>query len=400
MNDKYALRNKAVSFAGPFIMDGTAFLLLTAIPLLALRCNANTLFMGMIGWVPQACRFPCCFFTGRLSDKVGRLQVLIPALILAFTACVLCTRVNSPTMLLLVLCAFMVANGGFYPTFQASIGDRSRSGELRKNLAFFNGGVTLGGSACAVLSAYLLTMGRNIPFIVAAVMMVILLSVIVRWLRSPIQHHEAESTSTETDGGGPGIMLPIARMGLFVLYMGYSMGRFVFPDLASRLGMGEHMIGVVAAMVLVGQGCGVLLANVGPWWKGKMWPLIVVQCTAIVSGVLVSAAASPQAFGAAFFLLGMCLGVNYTAALYYGMQLRTNMGRNTSIHESLISGGVIIGSLLGAAIAQYISSKMPYMFFSICMLLALAVSVSIILKENRQREESPEGIIDRGTGDV
>jgi MFS family permease len=367
-----------MSFLGPFIMDGAAFLLLTAIPLLAIRAHASTLFMGMLGWVPQICLLPACAFSGRISDKVGRIRVLVPSLLISLAACVACIRTSSPTALLIILSAFMVANGGFYPPFQASIGDRSPSGELRRNLAFFNGGLAIGASVGAVICAYLLTASRNIPFTIAAILLTILLTSTFLWLRTPSPRPNATTESIDSPLSGPGVMLPIARVAMFMLYAGYSISRFIFPILAAQIGMPEHTIGVVSGMVLVGQGVGLLLAGVGPWWKGKTWPLFAVQIAAAVTGAMVFTARSATAFGTAFLILGVCIGINYTAALYYGMQLRTALGRNTSIHESLISGGVIAGSLVGALLAQYVSIRTPYMAFSASMIVVLVLSTFMV----------------------
>ena len=66
----------------------------------------------------------------------------------------------------------------------------------------------------------------------------------------------------------------------------------------------------------------------------------------LVSGLLVFIANSPLAFGIAFFVHGLSLGIAYTGALYYGLQSSTNMGRSTGITESLVASAVILGWLI------------------------------------------------------
>lgn len=368
-------QKRAFSFAIPAFMDGTLGLVQTALPLLAIRFGASAWFLGMLGWTAQTVRLPFCFGSGTLSDKIGRTRVIYPAAGAVVLACIGFALAKNNTQLLLLYILIMSAIGAFYPALQAFVGDHSPQGELRKNLSWFNVGWTVGGSICALSAGYLLAAGRLLPFAIGAVMAFIVIQLVFFWSRTPAaRNSEAEDAVSQTVIG-PGPLLLISRMGHFLSFFGLALVKNIFPKLGTDLGMSEGTIGVLVGTTLVGQAAGIFASSAGPWWRGKLWPQILAQAMALAAGLMAFTSRSPLAFGMAFLVQGIALGIAYTGALYYGMQARTNMGRNTGIHESLVAGGSIIGSLAGGASAQFISLRTPYLIFAGLSLSAIIASL-------------------------
>ncbi|MHB1000524.1 MAG: MFS transporter [Armatimonadota bacterium] len=377
MKSSRSISTRSYSFLLPALMDGMLGLVLTSLPLLAIRFGASAWFLGMLGWIPQAARLPFCSLSGRLSDKIGRTRVILPAVGFALLACLGLTLVKNNTQALIVNIFLLISVGMFYPSLQALIGDHSPRGELRKNLSFFNMGWTVGGSVCGLAAGYLFAARVGLPFLGGAVLLCALIVLVVKWSREPITGaFEADSTSTQADDS-PGALLFIARTGHFLGFFGYSLIRNIFPKLATDLHMSEGSIGLVIGMILVGQATGMFISSAGPWWRGKLWPLILSQSMMLIAGTAIFFTDSKLLFGAAFFLQGMSLGISYTGALYYGLQARTNMGRSTGIHESLVASAIILGSLMGGTTAQFISLRAPYITFA--CIAAVAITTSLII---------------------
>ena len=369
-------RTRVFSFAVPACMDGMISLAQVSLPLVAIRFGADPWFLGMLGWTAQTVRLPFTIGSGMLSDKIGRTRVIIPASVLGVVACLGFAASGTRYQLLLCYILLSVSVGAFYPALQAFIGDHSPKGDLRKNLSWFNAGWTIGGAICGLVSGYLLVVWRPLPFLSAAVLAVIPILLILAWSRSRIRTHGPsanEALSVPADGPGP--LLFIARFGHFLGFFGFAMMRMQFPKLATEMRMSEGTIGLLVGMMLVGQALGILMANAGPWWRGKLWPQILAQAMLCVSGAMVFAVRSPTLFGLAFLIQGSGLGIAYTGALYYGLQARTKMGKNTGIHESLVAAGNISGSFAGGAIAQFVSLRAPYLAYSGLTFLALVVSL-------------------------
>lgn len=377
MERSHVTRMRGFSFAIPALMDGMLGMVQVAIPLLAIRFGATAWFLGMLGWTAQGVRFPVTLSAGALSERIGRTRVIIPAAFLAALACVGLALARNNNEVLIAYILLMAAIGAFYPALQAFIGDQSPQGELRKNLSAFNIGWTSGGAICGLLGGYLLAAGRALPFSIGTVLAVGSMIFVFAWAHSAVgTMHAAEDAETQPATAGPGPLLFIARTGHFLGFFGYAVARSLFPKLGVELGFSEGEIGVLVGLLIVGQALGIFIASAGPWWRGKLWPQILAQGMAMASGLLVFATSSKLLFAAAFLTQGIALSIAYTAALYYGLQARTNMGRNTGIHESLVAAGNIIGSFIGGAVAQFISLRAPYLTFAGLSLLAIIVSLS------------------------
>ena len=375
MNNSRKISTKTYSFLLSALMDGTLAMVQTSLPLLAIRFGAGAWFLGMLGWIPQAVRLPFCFTSGLLSDRIGRVKVLIPAAIIVLITCTLLAYVKSNNSALIIYMILMSAVGAYYPSLQAFIGDHSPQGDLRKNLTFFNLGWTVGSSVCGLAAGFLFMMWTSLPFIFGATLIGILIFVIISWARKPGCENGDDAVVETASADLPGPLLFIARTGHFLGFFGYALIRNIFPKLGIDLHFSESSVGVLTAMMLVGEASGIFIAGMGPWWRGKLWPLILAQSVMLISGLLIFKAESPIAFGAAFFVHGLSLGIAYTGALYYGLQSRTNMGRSTGIHESLVASAIILGSLMGGTAGQFISLRAPYVIFSGIALTAVVVSL-------------------------
>jgi MFS family permease len=378
-------RTRIFSFAVPACMDGMLNLAQVSLPLVAIRFGASPWFLGMLGWTSQSVRLPCNIGSGLLSDRIGRIRVIIPAAVLAIFACLGFAVARDNGQLLLFYILISASIGLFYPALQAFIGDHSPRGELRKNLSWFNAGWTIGGTACGLISGYLLAVRQALPFTIAAVVALAVVILVWLWSRSPAiraGRRVDEAASAADDGPGP--LLIIARIGHFMGFFGYAMARLQFPKLGVEMNMTEGTIGLLVGIMLVGQAVGIFASNAGPWWRGKLWPQILAQVMMAVSGLMVFVVRSPVLFALAFLVQGTGLGIAYTGALYYGLQARTKMGKSTGIHESLVTSGNFSGSLVGGAVAQFVSLRAPYATYAV--LSSLAVIASLAYWKSARRE--------------
>ena len=399
MNAAQSHRSRGFSFAIPALMDGCIGLVQTAIPLLALRFGANALFLGTMGSMAQGARLPVCMTTGMLSEKIGRTRVIIPAAAMASVACLGLSISRNNLQVLALYVVFMISVGAFYPSFQAFIGDRSPRGELRKNLSAFNVGWTVGGAAFTLMAGYMFATSEAWPFVAAALLATGSIYVVRAWSRIPVdpsysdQQEPITAASVMGDVERPRALLQIARSAHFTGFFGYSAIRSLFPKLGYSIGYSDGTIGLLLGVMLIGQAAGIFVTSAGPWWRGRLWPLVMALVMGVVSGIGIVFAESRMMFAAAFLLQGTSLGIAYTQALYYGLQSRMKMGRNTGIHESLVAAGNISGAFVGGVVAQYISLRTPY---SALAALSGAVLVVVGLYWKFGRRQLNAGSGDRG----
>lgn len=376
MNRKQIILTRIYSLLIPSCTDGALGLSTVAAPLLAIRLGADAWFLGVLGWLPQLVRFPFCFLSGSISDRVGRLQVILPAVGMEMLACMGIALSHGKTSLVGLCTLLLVSAGLFYPPFQAFVGDRSPQGQLGKNVSAFNIGWSVGGALWASLAGVLFAIRAPLPFILSAVLALVAMQLIFLWSRVPSPKAQELIQDTNTAAGSdPGALLVIARIGHFVAFFGIGVTRYLFPKLGTELGIPESSIGLIVSMSLVGQAVGMLSTSAGPWWRGKLWPQILAQVLMSAVGLAVFAAKSGPAFGALFLVQGAVMGVSYSGSLYYGMQARVKMGRSTGIHESLVTSGVIAGSFLGGIVGQFVSLRAPYAVFALMAGIGVVTSM-------------------------
>ncbi|MDH7602222.1 MAG: MFS transporter [Armatimonadota bacterium] len=371
---RQVLRNRVFAFLIPWFMDGGIVFLQTAMPLMVVRLGASALLLGSIGWIGQAFRLPVCLFAGQLSERVGRVSVIVPAACLFGLGCVLMSSATSPWQVLPCYVIALASIGSFYPPLQALIGDVSQHSELRKSLGAFNLGWCTGSAVAALCAPILVGSGlaRTLQAGAGASFTAALLVLCWRW--SSKRARQTASANGPSNPPSPESLLLLARIGHFVSYYGYSTIRIMFPKYAiSGLGWSDVLVAWATAQHLVGLGLGVALAGVSGWWRGKLWPIAGALAMMMVSGAVGAISHTLVPTALAFFAFGFSQSVVYTAALYYGLSAAGNRGRNAGVHESLVAAGGISGCLLGGIAAQQIGLAAPLVLLAVLSGLALVL---------------------------
>jgi MFS family permease len=320
------LRNRKYSFFIPFLMDGALGMMQNAMPLLAIRFGASAWYLATISWLAQGARLPFCFGAGTLSERVGRMRVIIPAALLFLAGTALMGFTRSKEQVLVAYVIIMPCIGAFYPALQAMIGDVSAKGELRKNLSSFNAGWCIGGSLFAVGAGALLQIWQPMPFIIPSIAAFIVVILAVLWSRG-VQTRQSQESSSAFVSDIPHVdsLLLIFRIGHFLSFFGLTMSRMFYPKLGVSFGFSEAAIGVITSMLLIGQAAGVFVSGAGEWWRGRIWPPVVSLSMMMLSSLVVCFVSNPVVTSIAFFIIGFALTVIYTGALYYGLHSRRNI---------------------------------------------------------------------------
>lgn len=386
-------------------MESGLIMMQTAVPLLAVRLGASWLMLGTIGWVAQAIRMPICFTSGHLSERMGRAKIIVPAALVCAAMTAALSQAHSNKAVMILYAIALASLGAFYPPLQAKIGDVSERGQLRKNLGMFNVGWCVGGAVAAAIAGQLVGSGLSTLFYVGTACCLVAAILVLTWRGTPVTHEQANFPPYEggTEGGvaedfGP--LLFISRMGHFVGFFGFSVIRILFPKVGlSSFGWSEVLVAKVVATFLWGLGAGILIANISPWWRGKLWPQISSQCVmlACAAGLalacsqmilavpMLAFARSPFAIGALFFGYGFAQSISYTGALYYGLSSRKGKGTNTGIHETLVAAGSVSGCLLGGIAAQRIGAAAPFILMA--GLAGIALMATGVIWARRSKSE-------------
>jgi MFS family permease len=377
------LKDKHFALLIPWFMDGALAMVSVAVPLLALRYGATALMLGTIGWVPQLVRFPLCLTSGHLSEKLGRKAIIIPSAIAAIIGSIAISLARNNLQILIPYGIVIVSLGGFYPPLQARIGDVSRRGELTKNLSWFNMGWCIGGAACAMLAAALVAVSLQLVLYVAAAGALTATVLVVLWkARAHPPEELASELESQAVAAAPAYLLFVARMTHFSGFFGEGIVKVLFPKLARSLGWSEATTASVVAVNFIGVGVSMIVCATSPWWRGKVWPQIASQAVFVACGVGMMVTTSTIVASACFFGIGGALGVGYSAALYHGLSSRKNRGKNTGIHEAIVSAAGLASCLLGGWAADRYSLRAPYIMFSVLAAACLITTAVLALRRH------------------
>lgn len=367
-------------------MESGLALLTVAMPLLAVQFGASWMLLGTIGWVAQIVRTPVCFTAGPLSEKVGRAKLIIPAACICGASIAALSFARTNTHIIILYTIAMASIGAFYPSLQALIGDVSERGQLRKNIGMFNVGWCVGGATAALIGRWLVAIGLSKVFIIGGISSAFAAVLVLTWPHKPAAHTPENQDTESATGEDYGPLLLISRMGHFTGFFGASVIRVLFPKLAlETLHWSQSTVVTSVALLLWGLGIGILIINISPWWRSKLWPQIAAQAIMMISSLGVLFSSSPYILSALFFGFGVAHSVAYTGALYYGLSSRKGRGMNTGIHEGLVAAGSVLGCLLGGIVAQHIAMIAPFVLLS--ALAGCCIPVSAVLWAKRQVRE-------------
>ena len=383
-------------------------LLQLAVPLLAVRLDANWTQLGAIGWIAQAVRMPICLTSGHLSERVGRAAIIVPAAIVCAAMIAALARAGTITHEIVLYTIALASIGAFYPALQAMIGDKSELGQLRKNLGVFNIGWCVGGAITAGIAGVLVGYGLNVLFYAGAACCLAAAALVLSWRAKPrvrarreglpVYEGVAEASGPAQPAGDDfGPLLLIARLGHFCGFFGFSVIRILFPKMGIQsFGWSKPQVAAIIAVFLWGLAIGILLTNVSAWWRGKLWPQIASQCVMLACAVgaalacspMLASAVSPALMAALFFGFGIAQSVTYAGALYYGLSSRKGKGTNTGIHEALVAAACVSGCLLGGTAAQHFGLVAPFALLAGLTMLSLIATTAIWVRQSAARVSS------------
>jgi len=364
------------SFSVRVMADGAVILVQTSVPLLALKFGASPVLLGVIGWAAMAVRLPFCLAAGSLSDRYGRKIVAVPAAVLFVLASAGVGFSQSNLALLVFYTLLMVANGTFHPPLQSFIGDISARGQLARNVGASNFG-WVGGIALTIFAlGWLVDKSLRLPPFIAAVFSIVALVIMVTWRKPQDIKPDVDSNSTPPPAANPRVLLA-SRIGHFLGFTGFAIIVILFPKLGQYLGWTDKAIAQTVAAMRGGVALGILAANLYPWWRGKFWPQPLAQALMLLFGIIGALSSRQLVLSIAFCGVGATLGIAYTSAMYHGLSGRLKMGKNSGIHESLVSLANITGCLIGGVLAQAFTPRAPFVFFCVLVAFGLVATAAV-----------------------
>ena len=361
------------------------------IPLFAIALGADSLDLGVIGAVGTSVYTALALLFGQLSDRIGRGLLVTVAPFLYAAAVFAGAFSHSWQNLVLMTVVTSVAMAMLWPAYMALVAETAPSGGLVAQIAAYNlawcAGIVLGNSAGGALSERLIAL----PLFGASVVAVVVGVALAGFVRTlPPAHHAARETPP--DGEVPvsdtraRALLGACWCAMFASVFGIATVRMLFPELALELRFTPVVIGIVVAVLTVGQALMFVVLGAGGWWRYRLAPLLCAQILAVAGYIAVGIVRSPILFALAFTAIGAVNALAYTSGYYYGVNRRVRRGAFTGTHEAILGAGSAIGPLIGGVLGRSVGLRAPY-FMAACV-VAGAILVELLVNCTCRKERA------------
>ena len=401
--------NVKLIYASVFLTDMVSMILIFTVDRDLAERGADLTTLGLIGGTMALAFAVSCLIFGSLSDRVGRWPVVISGMGLMMLATWGCLVFSPPSW----VCygAYWLeglACGMFFPPVLAFL---SRNGEQRSRLRgisrpliifcfAWNGGIISGTAIAGQLFAW----GRSWPLGVALAVSGLNLLVLLSALAWPGRQPAPTTVRGESD------MLRHQELSVFFSRLAWtanlggafsmSMVFHLLPRLMVDLDIAADahgwLIMFCRACVLATY---VLLYRLAFWHYRFYFPM-VTQLLAIAGLLIVILAQTMWQIGLGLFALGVLVGYNYFASLYYSTAGGgpKRQGMVSGIHEASLGVGFAMGSIIGglfARLTEAFDDVLPAVLIQRSPYV-LAISVIVVLlvlqgRMYRRRREEMRG---------
>jgi MFS family permease len=357
-----------------FLMDFSITTALLAFNFRAVDLKGSPLDLGVLVASYSACYSISCFLMAkRLASMKERTTLTLSPMIIAVIVIIGLWVKTVWGLIVLSGLAGIVASH-FWPPLEHWLGKLTPPEQLYRVLGTFNifwcSGMSLGTALCGLAYGW----HRHVPLAISCFCLLLIAALVravskrsepIISLRQPI----ADTPAQPPSGSIKRRFLTYARISLFLTYAAMGSVFALFPKLGQQLQMTKPAVSRILFFLFFGELASFVILRRSGKWQYRLFPLLGVHAAAIVAFLALFALDLPVTFAAAFVAIGSAAGLSWFSSLYYTLHRPDTAKAFAGVHESLLSGGRVIGPLAAGSIASFSTLKHPYLFF--CLLFTL-----------------------------
>ncbi len=280
-----------------------------------------------------------------------------------------------PLLFLLALCKGL-ALSLFWPIVMGWITAGMEGRDLNRELARFNlawsSGMIVGPYIAGWLSdfdsTFTILVGSALYVVGAAFLIVI--GELQPEVRLTVSGGTPQDRGTDTVDRSTPLRFP-AWLGLFATFAALGVIINVFP-LAAReeLGMMPSTVGVLFLQRSLLSTLTFLVLGQVIFWHFRLWPMLVSMVTLALLHVALIGMESLSVLVVLFGAMGILMSLCYNASLFHGAAGSPDRTARMAMHESIIGGGIVLGSIGGGWLYQYHGTVAVYATTAAALLAA------------------------------
>jgi len=348
--------------------------------------QASASVVGWLGALWSLSYFAGCFALKRFTARmVPRNSMTVMQ---AGSALLMAAFLLRPGLLqaFITICGYGFITAFFWPPLMGWMSRGAESKDLAKATGIFNFSWSLGAVISPYLAGLLSEQDKFLPIIVATAIFSAN-GIFIQLSKLFIKDHQesggrsAESRSSQQDRSTP-LRYP-AWLGITITYMIVGVALNIFPVFARDvLKISESTTGFILTLRALTTMISFMLLGRLSFWQFK--PALIPLVSGLMTGLLLTMVfiRTPLAYMICFALFGVLMALVYNNSLFYATSGALDRDKRVNVHEALLTGGQVVGSISGGFLYQLFS--LPPVFILLSVILgAGALAQLLILKRRR-----------------
>ena len=372
-------------FLVDFMMGGAAI----AVSLFAIFLGASPLMLGVLGFFPGIVYISLCFLFGKLSETWPRKNLVgLGLFFYILSSLILCL---SSRIYQLCLSTLLIGVGAamFWPTMEAWVAEREEKRHLAHKMGLFNASWSIGMVLGPLAGGVLFGISRKLPFYFAFFAGWVGFFIL---LKAASENFPAKNTTPSSkpfypEDSVPSFYLNISRVANFTLWFSLGIVRYIFPKLATNLGMPSYLLGLLMSTLFISQTLTFYGLGLASRWQYSIYALVLFQLFALFGIGIIFGSGSFFLFFLAFVLIGAGIGMTHSSSLFHSVNTIFQRGPRVAIHETVLGTGALLGPLMGGIVAQHLGLRAPYLMA--CAVIGAGIIIEIFIKKlHRQKKKN------------
>ncbi|MQY76102.1 MAG: MFS transporter [Spirochaeta sp.] len=330
-----------------------------------------------------------CLFLRPLSDSILPRFLMIGATAGMSLSLVLLYLFRSIPLTFVFFGLYKLALSFFWPPAMGWLSQNIEGKVLNKTMSRFNLSWSLGLVASQNLAGLLSERSPLLPILAAVLVCCCCLLLITgAALALPAirgDNHREKQNNSEVQKINKGTSLRFtAWIGLFTSFIAIGVLVTIFPQFAQdNLNISKSLVGNIFSVRMFSKAVGFFLIERLSFWhfKGR-YQLLSLVVLAVLLGVMTQAQSVPL-FIILFTLVALTNTSIFTNSVFHGVVGSTSRAGRMAIHESLLSGGHIVGSTAGGMLYQHFSFTITLFFCIGCTVTALLAQIILLIRFRR-----------------
>lgn len=373
-----------VIFSVPCLMSVGAGLMMLGLSLKAVQLGAGFRFLGFIAFLRSVGFLFGSLGLGALSDRIGKREYFAAlGCFLHVGAALFLAASASLWVLTLAGVCLAFTESLLWPTFEAWLGEHTRTGRRRRWLGVFNVGWCSGFALGTSLTGVAKEMELELPFYAAGVACLLGAALALGMTQAgQCLRNEEDTGDSARVVQDQSVWMRLSWVANFGNVFSLAAILNLFPKQGLELRFSEGLVGFLCGAVVMGELVAFVFTGLTVFWQGRLSVLGGAQGIAALGLLLLGRVENAAVFATVFLAVGVAVGIGFSSSLFFSVSSEHGRGLKTAIHEGMAALGALSSPPLGGALADTVGRRLPHLLCGL-VLLSCILAESRILKRSK-----------------